>query len=332
MPSTTSSSFIALYRPVLKYLFLVGLCPLIVQSKSGHLQCSLLSRCYNAALLFLIIGLTSIIMCHRLSAIFALSDDKLDVHLIASTFELSIVATVYCFVIVESILNGKNHAKFLNQIVIIDGQIERVTPFSIPSFESRSFYNWNMVEMFFLSGFFTVAMIYTNTQIVDPVSYSLNFILYGLFNLMLVSMFSLMQHVRFCARVLCVRHRFLNCRLATALAASVAEENGLQPISVEDILKLLDIFEEVWRLRKHYTDAFQFGLLLNTSFDLVIVIISGFFVWSLLMAFGLSGQLVQIIGSIFGTFLLLPICKCVLLVLAITQMGDEVYFILYNCC
>lgn len=315
-------SFVTCYRPVINYLFLVGLCPFVVNSTTDQLrlQCSPSTRGYNSAFLFVIIGLTTILMCFRISALFALND-KLNVYLIASTLELTIIAIAYFSTIFESILTGINHANFLMEIVTIDCKLEHALGAAAmqSSLHQSSFYACNMFEMFFISGFFSTAMIYTNTQMIDAVSHSFDFILYGLFNFILVSMFSLMQHVRFCARVLCARHRLINLRLTTILTMPSITT------STKDVLKLLDIFDDLLNLREKFKNVFQFGLLLNTSFDLVIVIITGFLVWSLLMTFGFSiAQMIPLIASLFGSFVMIPTWKCVMLVMALTQMGQEV--------
>lgn len=316
-------TFIYRYSTVLRYLFLLGLCPLDINTTTGLIESTRFTRFYNSILFLTIVSIVSVLMYIRISITFSLPN--VTIPILGSTIQLLIIQTTYVAVIVQSLRTATAHSTFLNGIVAVDQQITEHLGSEITraTLERSSLFNWNMIETFGLAVTFSLAMVYANTLVSDPSSYSsslsTHFLLLCLVDLMMVSMFSIMQHVRFCARLLCVRHRLLNDRLIWLDGMECADEK-MRKSNYVNVFNLLD---DVWKLREQFKCIFQFELLMNTMFDLVVVILTCFLVWCMVIKWhGAVGF--KLIVTLFGTLFVLPVCKCLMMVSAVAQFGAQV--------
>lgn len=320
-------TFIIRYSPVLTYLFLVGLCPLGINTTTGKAECTRFTRFYNAILFVAIVSTVTVLMCVRISITFSLPNGP-GIPVLASTIQLLTIECTYIAVIVQSLRTATSHAIFLNGIVTLDKQIALIlgTGESVRSLQRSSFFHWNMCETFVLAAAFSTSLIYANTLVQDPsATRSFNFFMLCLVDLMMVSMFSIVQHVRFCARNLSRRHRLLNDHLVLIGTWHNQRSSSSASETMRSYVDVFDLLDNIWSLREQFKRIFQFELLMNTMFDLVVVILTCFLVWSMTVIWhGNVGA--PLVFTLFGTLFVLPVCKCLMLVSAVSQFGEQVCY------
>lgn len=311
-------SFIIRYRPVLTFLFVIGSCPLTIES-GGTVKCTRLNQYFNSFVSGAFLIIISALTTNRTMTIFSLKNGP-SIQMLGTVAQMISVTIVYGTIVFHSIRTGPAHAALLNDIVSLDNRIVR----KLSVVEAREllgkdgFYYWHFLEIVLLIGTFTITIMSANLNMPEQNFQDYFLVTAIVFDILIVIILGLMLHVRFCAKLLSVRHRLINVHLAAITSSSSS-------LTDQDYWNALELFDTFFRVREQFKQIFQFELLMNAMFNFIAILMTTFFVGSTLLEWLLHAMIVTI--GITGALIVVPLCQCVLLVSAASEFGHQVHYL-----
>lgn len=303
------------YKKFLYVLVGFGMCSFSVHQITGRIYCSRLLLVANR---LFILSIT----CTSIAIIYSRTEATFRTHTTFSGIQVAsnfVQVMVYCCVLFLLLIKQNAHMAFLNGLADFDTRI--LNRFGVRKVDKSSFFRKTWIENMSFVCVLSILLIVSDYEGIDPIQDELNFLLYKVLIIMIVSMVLIILHVRSCALLLQNRFSMIGNRM---LELTVTVENiGCDDIVLhEEFVSAFDFLDDLWHLKRLFSETFGFIVLLNSAFDMALLIID-VFMGMLFYVLGNttpSGTLV-IIGL---TYFWCPVLKLLLLACALEPFGKQV--------
>lgn len=296
-----------------KLLFLFGISPYSLNQKSNNFECSAKTLIYT-----LVYCLTISITIIYMASVHFLSDGQMfqSTFLILTLLQQATIMIIFYSTMFDLMLNRQKHAKFLNSLVELDRNLERFYINANFDHDLISLHRQNI----FVICFFSIVCIINSIIHRNRMQ---NF--EHLWNTMLFFQTISLTLVGFYIRCLAV---ILYRRCSPIFEKIISYGNDLRDAidnkeRIPELMNCFEAFDEVMDLKKRLSNIFGTQLLLNSAFDFISLTIS---------VYGLLYYQAQNLGILYYYFIAYNfphIVKCVLLILALDTLANQVHYLFY---
>lgn len=316
-------SFLLKYSYHIRFLFLIGICPLTISRQADKAQCSRLTFIYSLLLCSFSWYLSGKLNIDRSRANMLLAPN---VVLIANFLQTSFSMFAYSATTLNHIITGQKHAKFLNKINEIDRQLFAKLKLTDSQIDGKYYFHRNAIKSIILIAIFTMDVICAETLMGKTIDYNLTTTLYYILYFMLVSMYLFMLHIQCCAELLHNRYRAIHKHFHGILAPVA---NSI--FDGDKFVCIFSVLQKLSDLKEDFESTFGFTLLLMVALDfLLITKIIFIILYTILLSTESIEYSTELLVLTFCTYILWPLVKNTLLVTVIQQVAEEVCIFFNN--
>lgn len=290
-----------------RFLILFGISPSSYNEKLNKFECSVCTLSYTLAY-FLVISIAIIYM----SFVYHLKNGELfrTTFSILTFLQYATVMTIFYATIIDLMMKRKMFSNFLNNLVKLDTNLAKLN-INTNSADLSSLHKQHIFIVFFYAFvYLTKSIIYANRfKIFEHVWNALNYF-------QTISLTMVGYYIRSFAIILTRRCKAV-LEYLDVIRNDLFHSNDNQE-SIVELLKCLESFDEIMILKNDLSTIFGLQLLLNSAFDFIMLTIS---------VYGMTYFIKDIENLYyFAAFNLPHAIKCILVVLALDTLADQVRY------